>query len=309
MPSQADTGSAQPRLSRPSKTIPGPPVRFRNLVSFLAFGSPRDLLSFYMDAARRYGDIVHFGRGLYSICFVAHPDYVKHVLQDNLGNYPKKNRFNDMLKPLAGEGLLTSDGEAWRYRRRLAQPAFHRQRLAGFATGMTEATQAMLARWAPLAERGQAFDVSQEMRRVTLSIVGRALFSADIGADSDEMGRALTIIFEHFNHRFRHLVSWPESVPTPRNRRFHTALATIDRLSYRLIAEHRRADTDSGDLLSMLIAVRDEETGQGLSDRQLRDEVGTFLAAGHETTAVTLSWVWYLLSKHPHIERQVRGRG
>ena len=93
MPSQTDTGSAQPRLSRPSKTIPGPPVRFRDLVSFLAFGSPRDLLSFYMDATRRYGDIVHFGRGLYSICFVAHPDYVKHVLQDNLGNYPKKNRF------------------------------------------------------------------------------------------------------------------------------------------------------------------------------------------------------------------------
>ncbi len=302
---QTDTGSAQPRLSRPSKTIPGPPVRFRNLVSFLAFGSPRDLLSFYMDATRRYGDIVRFGRGLYSICFVAHPDYVKQVLQDNLGNYPKKNRFNDMLKPLAGEGLLTSDGEAWRQRRRLSQPAFHRERLAGFATDMTEATQAMLARWAPLAERGQAFDVSQEMRRVTLSIVGRALFSANIGADSDEMGQALTIIFEHINHRFRHLLSWPESVPTPRNRRFHTAIATIDRLSYRLIAEHRRADTDSGDLLSMLIAVRDEETGQGLNDRQLRDEVGTFLAAGHETTAVTLSWVWYLLSKHPHIERQV----
>ena len=302
---QTDTGSAQPRLSRPSKTIPGPPVRFRDLVSFLAFGSPRDLLSFYMDTARQYGDIVHFGRGSYSSYFVVHPDYVKHVLQDKVRNYPKKNRFNDMLKPLTGEGLLTSDGEVWRRSRRLSQPAFHRQRLAGFATGMTDATQAMLARWAPLAKRGQALDVSQEMQRVTLSIVGTALFSADIGADSDEMGRAVTRLFEHFNHRFRHPLSWPESVPTPRNRRFHTAIATIDSVSYRLIAERRKAATDSGDLLSMLIAARDEETGQGLNDRQIRDEVGTFLGAGHETTAVTLAWVWYLLSKHPSVERQV----
>ena len=302
---QTDTGSAQPRLSRPSKTIPGPPVRFRDLVSFLAFGSPRDLLSFYMDTARQYGDIVHFGRGSYSSYFVVHPDYVKHVLQDKVRNYPKKNRFNDMLKPLTGEGLLTSDGEVWRRSRRLSQPAFHRERLAGFATNMTDATQAMLARWAPLAERGQALDVSQEMQRITLSIVGTALFSADIGADSDEMGRAVTRLFEHFNHRFRHPLSWPESVPTPRNRRFHTAIATIDSVSYRLIAERRKAATDSGDLLSMLIAARDEETGQGLNDQQIRDEVGTFLGAGHETTAVTLAWVWYLLSKHPHVERQV----
>ncbi|MCE2487998.1 MAG: cytochrome P450, partial [Desulfurellaceae bacterium] len=304
MPSDAQTieAPAQTRLSGPPKTIPGPPVRFRDLVSFLAFGSPRDLLSFYMDTARQYGDIVHFGRGSYSSYFVVHPDYVKHVLQDKVRNYPKKNRFNDMLKPLTGEGLLTSDGEVWRRRRRLSQPAFHHERLAGFATGMTDATQAMLARWAPLAKRGQALDISQEMQRVTLSIVGRALFSADIGADSDEMGRAVTRIFEHFNHRLRHPLSWPESVPTPRNRRFHTAIATIDSVSYRLIAEHRKADIDSGDLLSMLIAARDEETGQGLNDRQIRDEVGTFLGAGHETTAVTLAWVWYLLSKHPHVE-------
>ena len=307
MPSDAQTIEvpAQTRRNHPPKTIPGPSPRFRDLVSFLAFGSPRDLLSFYMDTARQYGDIAHFGRGSYSSYFVVHPDYVKHVLQDKVRNYPKKNRFNDMLKPLTGEGLLTSDGEVWRRSRRLSQPAFHRQRLAGFATNMTEATQAMLARWAPLAERGQALDVSREMQRVTLSIVGRALFSADIGADSDEMGRAVTSIFEHFNHRFRHPLSWPESVPTPRNRRFHTAIATIDSVSYRLIAEHRKADTDSGDLLSMLIAARDEETGQGLNDRQIRDEVGTFLGAGHETTAVTLAWVWYLLSKHPHVERQV----
>ncbi len=308
MPSDAQTieAPAQTRPSDPPKTIPGPSPRFRDLVSFLAFGSPRDLLSFYMDAARRYGDIVHFGRGAYSSYFVVHPDYVKHVLQDKVRNYPKKNRFNDMLKPLTGEGLLTSDGEVWRQRRRLSQPAFHRQRLAGFATGMTEATQAMLARWAPLAGHGQVLDVSREMQRVTLSIVGRALFSADIGADSDEMGRAVTSIFEHFNHRLRHPLAWPESIPTPRNRRFHRAIATIDEISYRLIAEHRRADTDSGDLLSMLITARDEETGQGLNDRQIRDEVGTFLGAGHETTAVTLAWVWYLLSKHPYVEGRVQ---
>lgn len=294
--------SAHPALT---KTVPGPPANLLGLLRFFIFGSPRDLLGFYMDAAREYGDIVHFGSGSFSTYFVVHPDYVKHVLQENNHNYPKKNRFNDMLKPLTGEGLLTSDGDVWRRRRRMSQPSFHRERVAGFAKGMTDATQAMLERWTPFAEQGQGFDVGQEMQRITLSIVGRALFSADISGDTDEMGQAVTAIFRHFNHRFTHPLSLPESVPTPRNRRFHKAIERLDSVSYRLIAEHRQADTEYADLLSMLIAARDEETGEGLNDQQIRDEVGTFLGAGHETTAVTLSWVWYLLSKHPEVERKL----
>ena len=289
----------------PPKTVPGPPANLLGLLQFLVFGSPRDLLGFYMNAAKNYGDIVHFGSGSFSTYFVVHPDYVKHVLQDNNHNYPKKNRFNDMLKPLTGDGLLTSDGDVWRRRRRMSQPSFHRERVAGFAKGMTDATQAMLERWTTFAEHGQAFDVGQEMQRITLSIVGRALFSADISGDTDEMGQAVTTIFRHFNHRLRHPLSFPESVPTPRNRRFHKAIETLDAVSYRLIAEHRQAETEYADLLSMLIAARDEETGEGLTDLQIRDEVGTFLGAGHETTAVTLAWVWYLLSKHPEVERKL----
>ena len=288
-----------------AKTVPGPPANFLGLLRFLAFGSPRDLLGFYMDAAKTYGDIVHFGSGSFSTYFLVHPDYIKHVLQDNNRNYPKKNRFNDMLKPLAGESLLTSDGEVWRQRRRMSQPSFHRERIAGFATSMTDATQAMLERWEPLAEQRQPFDVGREMQRITLSIVGRALFSADISGDTDEMGQAVTEIFQHFNHRFTHPLSLPESVPTPRNRRFHKAIERLDAVAYRLIAEHRQAETEYADLLSMLIAARDEETGEGLNDQQIRDEVGTFLGAGHETTAVTLAWTWYLLSKHPEVERKL----
>jgi cytochrome P450 len=216
-----------------------------------------------------------------------------------------------MIKPLAGEGLLTSEGEDWRRRRKLAQPAFHRERIAAFATGMTHATIAMLERWEPFVEQKQpqqsqqSIDIVHEMQRLTLGIVSTALFSTDISGDSDEMGGALNDIFAYFNHRSRTPLSLPAGVPTRRNRRFKQAVQRLDAITYRVIEEHRRGETKSDDLLSMLLEARDEETGEGLSNTQLRDEVGTFLAAGHETTAMTLAWTWYMLSKHPAIEHKL----
>jgi cytochrome P450 len=144
------------------------------------------------------------------------------------------------------------------------------------------------------------------MSRLTLSITGRALFSRDISDEADEIGQAMTQLLRHFNYRFEHFFTFPESIPTLRNRRFWKTLRTMDAVAYGIIKERRRSGQDKGDLLSMLLQARDEETGEGMNDKQLRDEVTTFLGAGTETTAVMLGWTWYLLSTHLEVDRKLR---
>jgi len=300
----------QPGQSQAGKEVlreaPGPPAKLLGLLHFLMFGSPRDLLSLYMDAARQYGDVVRFGRGPWLTYFVSHPDYVKHVLQDNNHNYCKKNQFNDLFKLVVGEGLLTSDGDVWRRRRKLAQPAFHREKIASFAVGMTDSTLSMLECWATAAQDTRPLDMMTEMQELATTIVGQALFGTDLSQPStDEMQRDRLIPLEYLNRRMRRPLSLPVWVPTRTNLRFRKAMRLSDDNVFSIINAHREAGKDTGDLLSMLLAARDEETGEGLNDQELRDEVMTFLGAGNETTAVTLTWVWYLLSKHPDVERRL----
>jgi cytochrome P450 len=142
--------------------------------------------------------------------------------------------------------------------------------------------------------------------RLTLGIAGKTLFSVDISSDADSMGRAVTGVFEYLNYRINHLFAPPLIVPTPRNRRFRRDLRIIDDVVYRIIEERRRSSRDTGDLLSVLLTARDEETGESMTDRQLRDEVITFIGAGHETTAQALAWTWYLLGTHPDADARIR---
>jgi cytochrome P450 len=209
------------------------------------------------------------------------------------------------MKPMMGEGLLTSDGDFWRRQRRLSQPAFHRQQIGAFAGTMTSIAEEMLERWQPVAARGQLIDVSAEMIRLTLSIVSKTLFNTDVGAEANTVGEAITVAFKEFDRRLAALFTLPDVVPTPSRRRLHNAIQTLDRVVYRIIEERRRAGEDIGDLLSMLVFARDEETGESMSDKQLRDEVMAIFLAGHETTANALNWIWYLLSKHPAVERRL----
>ena len=266
----------------------------------------RDSLGFYTGVAREYGDVVRLGAlsGRARWYLVAHPEGVEHVLRTNSRNYTK-GVFARPLKLMVGEGLVTSEGAYWLRQRRLAQPAFHKRRIAALADGMAAATREMLREWDGRHADGQPFDVANEMMRLTLRIVGRALFSADLGGRTDAFGPALTEVLEYVNRRSFRLLAIPERFPTPRNRRFVRARAALDRVAYDLIEERRRSGEDAGDLLSMLLLARDEETGEGMSDAQLRDEVMTILLAGHETTAVTMSWTWYLLWQHPEQERRL----
>jgi cytochrome P450 len=202
-------------------------------------------------------------------------------------------------KRLLGEGLLTSEGEFHLRQRRLAQPAFHRQRIAAYAATMVEYSDRACDRW----QAGETRDVAREMMRLTLAIAGKTLFDADVESEADEIGEALTTTFALFNRLTLPFAQLLERLPLPATRRFQKARERLDATIYRIIDERRASGEDRGDLLSMLIAARDEEgDGSGMTDEQLRDEAMTIFLAGHETTANALTWTWYLLSQHPDIE-------
>ncbi len=295
-PSGFDESATRRDLRVASRSAPGP----RGPLS--ALGLMRDPLPFLEKIFRQYGDIVQLRLFNLHVYAIAHPDGIKHALQDNHRNYTKSFDYK-ILARLLGQGLVTSEGALWLRQRRLMQPMFHRQKIAAFGAMMTECTSEMMDRWSARAEHGEAFDVATEMMRLTLHIVGRALLTMDLTSHADQVGRNMTIANERFaQFDLSTLMPW---FPSPGNLRFRKAARELRGLVLDIIAQRRREGRDYGDLLSMLLAVRDEETGEGMSDEQLRDEVLTLILAGHETTATALSWIWYLLSEHPEVETKL----
>src|SRR6266699_746548 len=263
----------------------------------------RDPLGFLL-RTQKLGEVVRL-RFLFSPAYlISHPESIKYVLQQHARNYNKDLITYTMFKPMLGQGLLINDGPSWLHQRRLMQPAFHRTRLTTYGTLMTDATVEMLERWHACSERGMPLNMAEEMMRLTLRIVGQARFTPDLNQEVGTVGSAVTTVLELFgDYVFRPFP--PLGVPTPRNRRLQRAIHALDQVVYRMIAERRMLQTEGRDLLSMLLLAQDEETGQGMNDRQVRDEVMTLLLAGHETTANTLTWTWYLLSQSPEIERRL----
>ncbi len=297
------TSSENTMMTVPSrKTPPGPRGHF-------LFGSMRDLLKdnlrFIQDMARQYGDVVKYRIASWTWYQVNHPDGIQRILQDNNRNYGKGALTTGILKPVLGNGLLISEGEFWLRQRRLMQPVFHRRHIATFGDLMTSKTLAMLHRWQPFVAAQKSLDVAEEMTRLTLDVVTEALFSTHVNDETNAIRQAITTFLAEINYRFQMPLYPPLSVPTPRNRRYRAALRTLDQAVYSIINERRRQHVDGDDLLALLMQVRDEETGEGMSDKQLRDEVLTLFIAGHETTANALTWTWYLLSKHPTVERRL----
>jgi cytochrome P450 len=259
----------------------------------------RDPIGFLMGIARDYGDIVRFKVGPQNIFLFNHPDYIKDVLVTYNRNFIK-SRGLERTKVLLGEGLLTSEGDFHRRQRRLIQPAFHRQRIAAYAVVMTDYGAQMRERW----QDGTTLDIAQEMKRLTLAIAGKTLFNADVESEANEIGEALTISMDEWRTRVLPFSELFDKLPLPGNRRLQRAQNRLDATVYRIINEHRAGGIDQGDLLSMLLHAQDEEGDGGrMADKQLRDEALTILLAGHETTANALTWVWYLLSENPDVER------
>jgi cytochrome P450 len=260
----------------------------------------RDPLRFNPQVTNQLGHVVRVRvfPGIY-LYLVTHPKDVEHVLQTNQHNYRKPDLFFKPVSLLAGKGILTSEGDFWLHQRRLIQPAFHRSKLAPLADLMAQSAQSAADRMSTRAKQNTTIDAADEMMRLTLKVVSVALFSTDISGDADRLGHAVRDTFEHVSYRMNHALSLPERVPTRRNRRFKEAKGLLDEMVFGLINERRRTAEDNDDLLSMLLAARDEDTGEGMSDQQIRDEVMTLILAGHETTGAALTWTWYLLSQNP----------
>ena len=238
--------------------------------------------------------------------FLYHPDHVRQVLNDRPKNYLRGSHYR-IISRLFGEGLLLSEGDFWLRQRRLAQPAFQRQRLAQYALVMTDATARLLARWRDAASVGQAIDIAPEMSRLALAIAGRTLFSQDVSQESAAIGKAFAIIGRYLNHRLQHpFTALPLWVPTATNQQFKRTRRRVNEIVSTVVKERRQQGGDHGDLLSMLMQARDEETGEAMTDEQLRAEISTFLLAGHETTANALTWTWYLLGTRASIRHRVR---
>jgi cytochrome P450 len=265
---------------------------------------------FLQSLAQDHGDIVHFRLGPQDIYLVSSPDWIKDILVTNQANFTK-SRFLQRAKVLLGEGLLTSEGDFHRRQRRLVQPAFHRDRLVGYALAMVETTAQTREQWTG----GAPLDMAREMMRLTLAVVAKTLFSADVASDADEIGNALTQVMILFDMVLMPFSEWIEKLPLPSVRRFEKARDFLDKTIYGIIADRRASKEDKGDLLSMLLLAQDEDSST-MSDKQIRDEALTLFLAGHETTANALMWAWYLLSQNPtaaekfydEVDRVLEGR-
>jgi cytochrome P450 len=259
----------------------------------------RDPLGFLFGCAREHGDVVRLRLMGQTFYLLSHPDLIEYVLVESNRNFTK-TRILRRNRRLLGEGLLTSEGEFWRRQRRLAQPAFHRKRVAAYGEVMAAFAERSLKGW----RDGQTIDVHEEMMRLTLEIVAKCLFDANVRAEANDVGRAMRVALEDFSSQ-RRLIRIPKNIPTPHNLRFERAARRLDAIVLRMIEDRRKSrDEDRGDLLSMLMLAEDE-SGERMTDKQLRDEVMTLFLAGHETTANALSWTFWLLSLNPEVEAKL----
>jgi cytochrome P450 len=267
----------------------------------------RDPLGLIVRVRERCGDVVRVPVAHREIVLVSSASGVQHVLVEHTKNYPKAPIAYAELKSRLGSGLVTSGGELWARQRRLIQPAFHRARIAGFGSTMARCTAEMLDGWSDRLDANASIDVARAMMELTWRILGETLLSLDVRDEVDEVGQALELLLQHAADHNAKLLPFPHWVPTPQNRRAARALARLDGVVQRAIAAGRRQAASGevrADLLAMLIDATDDKGA--MSDAQLRDELLTLMAAGHETTSNALTWALWRMAKHPEVAAAVR---
>ena len=264
-----------------------------------------DPLHFYPDLWRTYGDYVlaRIVPGVY-LYTLFDPIAIEYVLTENHKNYRKPDFFNKPVRLLAGNGIITSEGAFWLRQRRLSQPAFLRHQVGKFGPHIVAATESLLQAW-DRAGTEQTLDIVPEMMRLTLRIAGMSLFSTDISGEADAIGQAFRVTYGQVSNKMNGRPMLPLWVPTRRNREFRQSKELLDRVVLGLIESRRRTRAPMKDVLDMLLAAQDEESGTGMTDQQLRDEVLTLLTAAHETVAAALSWAWHLLAEHLDIQQSL----
>jgi cytochrome P450 len=304
-------GAQEIRTNARSKHHRLPPEHKGNLILGVMSEFNRDTLGF-VTRLKDHGDVVRARFFYVPAYFIYNPADIEYMLATNAKNFRKSMSLrSNFFHRLVGNGLLTSEGDFWRRQRRLAQPAFHRQRISGYGDVMVQYAARTISRW----QHGEERDLQRDMMRLTLEIVVKTLFDADVSGDADNVGRVLSDIVKPFASQATLKWILDNRLPTRDHRRFYGLVSEIDQIIYKIIAQRRDAGSDKGDLLSMLLQAHDED-GSQMTDSQLRDEVMTLFLAGHETTALALSWTWYLLTTnreaeqkfHDELDRVLAGR-
>lgn len=262
-----------------------------------------DMLGLFTKTSREYGGIAQFKLLNKSYLLVTNPDYVKYILQDNYKNYIR-GRSVETGRVLLGNGLPLIDGDFWLRERRMLQPAFHRERLGKLVDTVTTVIDPFMQDWTQKARQNQTLDLDDEMMQLTLTVIIKSMFRSPIDEEIPALSHAFNVASRFMLWRSQQMVQLPLSLPLPRHIEYNRALNVLNNTIYPLIAEARKHPKD--DLLGMMLEMRDADTGEGLSDKQARDEVVTIFFAGHETTAATMAWGFYLLSQHPEVEERLR---
>ena len=264
-------------------------------------GYRRNPAVYFTELAARHGDVLRW-RGFIDVYMLNDPEHVRQVLTQAWPQFTKDDIDYRVLKVTMGDGLVTNDGPSWTRQRRLMQPMFHNRVVNAFDTAINAATEALAARW---TARGDApFALDRDLSRLTFQVVGNTLFGADIEAHADEVAEMLD--FMNVNPKtLRGLLTLAPWIRTPGNRRFSRHLARLDDIVYGLVESRRASGEQRGDLLGLLLAARDDASGEGMAERQVRDEIVTLMLAGHETSATALGWTFHLLARHPEIEAQL----
>lgn len=292
---------------QPPPTAPAPPgPRGLPLLGNILQMGNKGIIERYAAMQQEFGPIVGLKLGPMNAYVLFDPELVHHVLVKNPKNYIKGIGY-DGFRLLVGNGLVTSDGDVWRRQRRLMQPPFTPTAVVQFAAMMADVTQRMLDRWDAAARSGEPFVMDGEMLKLTMSVIGRAMFDIDLSEEMQEVGHALEEAFGFIPSRTNSVV--PLAVPLPSHRRFRTNVEIVERFIAERIAEGRAREArgeSAETLLSILLRATDEESGQRMDEKQLRDEVITLFFAGFETTARSLSWAWYLLTQHPDAQARIQ---
>lgn len=294
-----EASSAAPPKGRRKSSRPPGPSGFSLFRDFLKFGGGQ--LEFITRNARTYGDVVYVDVGGWPSILISDPDDIEQLLVRDHKSFTKSRLTLRHVKALFGNGLLSSDGPTWLRNRRLASPAFAGQQLLGYGPDIVGPTQRMLEGW----QDGEIRDANKEMMALTLRIAAKTFMDSEVEEDIGIIDRAMTTILEEMVWRFKRPFVIADWIPLPGNIRYRRAIAAIDRVIERMIADRRKNGyAGRADLLSRLMQARDDDN-KGMSDKQLRDETITLLLAGHETTALALAWSFYLLGQHPEASRRL----
>lgn len=280
--------SSSKALLKPPSTPPLQPLLHLSDIRY-------DLPNYMLNLRQKYGTLVRIHSVLRKVYFVNEPEFIQTILVSKGSNFGKDRVLHMLRDYVLGHGLLTNEGESHKRQRKLLAPAFRKKHIASYAEAMVEYSERMASEW----NEGDTVDIANEMMRLTLGIVAKTLFDADVDDDADKIGDALSHLMEYFPWLVGPLASLRLRIPSPSRQRFFDSMHDIDETVLRIIKEHREDPSKDGSLLSLLLKARYEDDGSGMTDQQVRDEAITLFLAGHETTANALAWSWFLLGQHP----------